>query len=106
MFNNNPDFYPTPTRIIDKMLAGIDFKLIQTVLEPSAGKGNIVEAVNNKFKYSHSYSYNKEIKWDIDTIEKNENLQYILKGKGLWLCGGSSITANGRQYETAKRNLK
>jgi len=82
MFNNNPDFYPTPTRIIDKMLAGIDFKLIQTVLEPSAGKGNIVEAVNNKFKYSHSYSYNKEIKWDIDTIEKNENLQYILKGKG------------------------
>ena len=39
MFDNNPDFYPTPTRIIDKMLAGIDFKLIQTVLEPECREG-------------------------------------------------------------------
>ena len=82
MLNNNPDFYPTPQKIIDKMLSGIDFKLISTVLEPSAGKGNIVEAVINKLKYSHSYSYNKDIKWDIDTIEKDENLSMILKGKG------------------------
>lgn len=79
---NNPDFYPTPTRVIDKMLSGIDFKLINTVLEPSAGKGNIVETIINKLKYSHSYSYNKDIKWDIDTVEKDENLQHILKGKG------------------------
>ena len=80
MFND--DFYPTPHNIINKMLSEIDFKLINTVLEPSAGKGDIVEAVINKLKYSHSNGYNKEVKWDIDTVEKDENLVYILKGKG------------------------
>ena len=32
MFNNNQDYFPTPQRIIDKMLSGIDFKLISTVM--------------------------------------------------------------------------
>lgn len=58
MFNNNSDFYPTPKRIIDKMLTGIDFKTISSVLEPEAGKGDIVDEVVNKFKYC-TYSYNK-----------------------------------------------
>ena len=35
MFNNT--FYPTPETIANKMLEGIDFTFIQTVLEPSAG---------------------------------------------------------------------
>lgn len=33
-------FYPTPPSIAGKMLAGLDMRYIQTVLEPSAGKGD------------------------------------------------------------------
>jgi phospholipid N-methyltransferase len=50
MFNN--EFYPTPQSMIDKMLSGVDFRTIRTVLEPSAGKGDIAEEIkemlNNK----------------------------------------------------------
>jgi hypothetical protein len=79
MFNNNIDFYPTPIQLILKMLSFIDFRTIRTVLEPSAGKGNIVEEIAKKFKtYNNRYD-NK--KYDIDTIELDNNLQHILKGK-------------------------
>lgn len=37
MFTDNKDFYPTPQNLIDKMLDGLDWKMIHTILEPSAG---------------------------------------------------------------------
>lgn len=39
---NNKDFYPTPDNVIDLMLKGEDLTN-KVVLEPSAGKGNIVD---------------------------------------------------------------
>lgn len=44
MFIENKDFYPTPQTLIDRMMEGLEWKMIYTVLEPSSGKGNIVEA--------------------------------------------------------------
>lgn len=38
----NRDFYPTPNNVIERMLIGIDIK-DKVILEPSAGKGNIVD---------------------------------------------------------------
>jgi RNase P/RNase MRP subunit p29 len=100
MFKDNQDFYPTPRKIIDKMLMGIDFNMIQSVLEPSAGKGNIVDEVKNKFKYAHSYSYNREAKWDIDTIEIDQNLQYILQGKNYRVVHDDFLTYNSyKKYD-------
>ena len=32
------EFYPTPESLVDKMLNGVDFNYIQTILEPSAEK--------------------------------------------------------------------
>ena len=46
--NKNRDYYPTPGKLIDKMLSGIDFDKIETILEPSAGNGNIVDALRQK----------------------------------------------------------
>jgi 16S rRNA A1518/A1519 N6-dimethyltransferase RsmA/KsgA/DIM1 with predicted DNA glycosylase/AP lyase activity len=40
----NKEFYPTPANIIDMMLAGLSLKG-KVVLEPSAGKGDIISAV-------------------------------------------------------------
>jgi len=92
------EFYPTPKNLIRDMLAGIDFKMISSVLEPSAGKGDIVEQVIEKFRYAHSMYYNKEAVWDIDTIEIDENLQYILQGKKLRVVHNDFLT-----YETYKK---
>lgn len=41
LFSQNPDFYPTPERVIAQMMIGEDI-IGKTVLEPSAGSGNIV----------------------------------------------------------------
>jgi len=100
MLTDNKDFYPTPNSIINKMLEGIKFDEINSVLEPSAGDGKIVEKVIDKFKYSHSYSYNREAVWDIDTIEIDQNLQYILKGKNYRVVHNDFLTYNSyKKYD-------
>lgn len=95
MFTSNKDFFPTPENIIDKMLSDIDFKIIQSILEPSAGKGNIVEAIQKKEKiYS---SYNNKFTFDIDCIEVDQNLQAILKSKNMRVVYNDFLT-----YDTLK----
>ena len=42
LFTNNPDFYPTPEEVISTMMLGENI-LGKTILEPSAGSGNIVK---------------------------------------------------------------
>jgi hypothetical protein len=106
MFNNNPDFYPTPQSLINKMLLKIDFKTIQTVLEPSAGDGRLIEAIKNKFKYAHSSYYNQEAKWDIDAIELDDNLQHILKGKGYRVVHNDFLTFHSyKSYDAIIANF-
>nr|WP_255639673.1 DNA N-6-adenine-methyltransferase [Aquibacillus saliphilus] len=78
------------------MLSYIDFRTIKSVLEPSAGKGNIVQMIEKKFNYNQSYSRNKN--YDIDTIEKDQNLQHILKGKNYRLVHDDFLT-----YDTYKK---
>lgn len=92
MFEKNKDFYPTPEHIIDKMLFGLDVLFLDSVLEPSAGSGNIVDALKKKEK---SYRERKPI--DIDCIEQDDNLQKILKGKGYRLVYNDFLS-----YETMK----
>ena len=73
------DFYPTKPETIEKLLGDIDFKTINTMLEPNVGDGAIVDYVKRKAETTHSY---KKIKIDIDCIEIDENLRYIVQGKG------------------------
>ena len=95
MFTDNKDFYPTPEAIINKMLCDIDFKMIHSILEPSAGKGNIVEAIKKKEKF-YNTTYNK-FSYDIDCIEADQNLQSILKGKNFRVVYNDFLT-----YDTMK----
>ena len=91
----NKDFFPTPKHLIDKMLFGLDLKMINSILEPSAGKGNIVDALIEKEKiYSTTYS---KYKFDIDCIESDQNLQHILKGKNYRVVHNDFLT-----YDTMK----
>ena len=92
MFENVNGFYPTPHNIIDKMICNLDFKMIKTILEPSAGKGNIVEVIRDKEKiYNTSYS---RFEFDIDCIEINRDLQSILKGKEFRVVHDDFLTYN------------
>lgn len=97
MFNNNTDFYPTPAHITNKMISDIDFRMISSVLEPSAGKGDIVDIVKNKLKNANNY-YNRDSNWDIDCIEMDENLQHILKGKGYRVVHDDFLTYNTMKH--------
>lgn len=95
MFENINGFYPTPKNLIDKMLSGLDFKMIKSILEPSAGKGNIVDELKQKEKlYSNRYN---DFSFDIDCIEIDRNLQYILKGKNYRVVHDDFLT-----YDTMK----
>lgn len=95
MFTDNKDFYPTPENLINKMLCDINFKMIYSILEPSAGSGNIVEAIKKKEKF-YSNTYNK-FYYDIDCIEIDRNLQSILKGKNFRVVYNNFLT-----YDTMK----
>lgn len=44
IFTDNKDFYPTPQPLIEEMLQEADIQG-KTVLEPSAGNGDIVKAL-------------------------------------------------------------
>ncbi|HHX70862.1 MAG TPA: DUF4942 domain-containing protein, partial [Gallicola sp.] len=64
-----------------------------SILEPSAGKGNIVDKLKEKEKI---YKYSN-YKFDIDCIEIDKNLQHILKGKGYRVVHDDFLT-----YDTMK----
>ena len=96
MFKDNKDLYPTPKKIIDKMMFDLDLKLIRSILEPSAGKGNIVEELKRKEKSNDRY-YSRKIQFDIDCIEIDQNLQHILKGKNFYVVHNDFLT-----YDTFK----
>lgn len=48
---NNPDFYPTPSSLAIRMACMIDSAYSRSILEPSAGKGDLVEAVKGKLRH-------------------------------------------------------
>lgn len=74
--NPNAEFYPTPSKLAGMMLANVDLKTVSTVLEPSAGKGDLCIAMHKMYnKEYHSLS--------MDCIEIDPDLQGILISKGL-----------------------
>ena len=68
IFTENPDFYPTPKEVIDQMMMNEDI-IGKTVLEPSAGKGNIVDWLKNNGAAQ------------VIACEKDPNLRKLLDGK-------------------------
>ncbi|QST02792.1 DUF4942 domain-containing protein (plasmid) [Pontibacillus sp. ALD_SL1] len=91
MFNDNRDFYPTPEHLIQAMVKKINFKRIRSVLEPSAGKGDLAKRILEDMKGA---SNNKDRDVDLDVIEKDQTLQHILKGEGYRLVHDDFLTLN------------
>lgn len=84
MFYDNADFYPTPADLATVMVNMADLKRVHFVLEPSAGKGDLVDKLKSKMRYD-GYSnitgkHGSDV--EIDCIEQDVNLQNLLKGAG------------------------
>lgn len=89
---NNKEFYPTPTKLIQQLI-GTD-RIEGPVLEPSAGKGNIIQYLRNQ---------NRNI--DIYAIEKDVNLRNLLLGQGETVVWDDFLTyETPRQYGTIVMN--
>jgi 16S rRNA A1518/A1519 N6-dimethyltransferase RsmA/KsgA/DIM1 with predicted DNA glycosylase/AP lyase activity len=86
----NKDFYPTPEILAIKMVSKIDWRNTHLVLEPSAGKGDLIEAIE---KHAKIRSYNKKIK--IKAIEIENDLQGILRNKGITVIDSDFLKYNG-----------
>lgn len=100
-FGDNSDFFPTPSALVGRMLNRVNWKGLKTILEPSAGKGDIVECIlaygDSSVKYDGRY-YLRGIHPDIDCIEIDANLRYILMGKKFRVVHDDFLT-----YKTQKR---
>ncbi len=75
------EFYPTPDELIEQIFTdfNINFRNYKYFLEPSAGKGNLVDVIMKK-KTENSW---QKPDCDIDCIEISEELTGILKSKNL-----------------------
>lgn len=74
---DNSEFFPTPKSVCGQMIGCVNWAKVKTILEPSAGKGDLCEAVTHFCKHS---KYERNV--DIDCVEMDANLRLILKGKG------------------------
>ena len=70
-------FYPTPPKLAGMMLAGLDFRSMRRVLEPSAGKGNLVRALAGAVHDSDRWRHNYAV--EVDCVEIDPYLRQILK---------------------------
>lgn len=79
-------FYPTPEPVAKLMASAVDWKFVYSVLEPSAGKGDLIyygiKGLEEVKQASHDWTYFERDKLDIDAIEINPDLRAILRDKG------------------------
>lgn len=75
---NTSEFYPTPEALAAKMLDGVEWEHVNTVLEPSAGKGDLLRAIANAANRYRCRWYDGS-NLDVDCIEIDGNLRQILK---------------------------
>lgn len=90
-----PGFFPTPKSLTDLMVQWADLKLSDTILEPSAGKGDILMAVKNIFG-------NQVVK--LDAIELNHSLREFLTLKGFQVVGHNFLDFKEKSYDKILMN--
>ncbi len=95
---DNQDFYPTPNHLIAKMIDKVeDFSRVNTILEPSAGDGAIIDYLRDNYRWS---------RYEIYAIEKDVRLQKELINKNIPLVDSDFLQYNGlEQYDLILANF-
>ena len=100
-------FYPTPEALARRLLEGLKWDYIESVLEPSAGKGDLArvcaglrkQAGYNGYYPTSEYSWNDAIRnADIDCIEIDPALRAVLEQQNFRVIHDDFLT-----FETQKR---
>ena len=86
------NFYPPPADVAGVMLKGINLKRVHTVLEPSAGKGDLIYALTKASKGIND-------KLVVDAVELDPNLRTILTDR----FGGAYESKLFRESEELRR---
>ncbi|CAB4191864.1 AdoMet_MTases domain containing protein [uncultured Caudovirales phage] len=86
-------FFPTPRPAIDKMLAAADIQPGMSVLEPSAGKGDILDAVKEQHPDAKTIG-----------IETNSDLRDLIGMKGHELHDDTDFLQHSGQYDRIVMN--
>jgi len=87
-----PGYFPTPRAVVDKMLEIAGIRPGMTVLEPSAGKGNIADAIRETAPDAN-----------LSVAEYSQTLQEILRAKGFNLVGDDFLDHRG-EYDRIVMN--
>ncbi len=93
----NEEFFPTPWRVAMEMLSNITIASDASILEPSAGKGDLADFIKAKFYKKHR-RWQVEDGMDFDLLEIDSELRLILKGKGYRVVGFDFL-----RFDTFKR---
>src|SRR5690625_1438127 len=91
MFTDNNDSYLTTMPLFQKLIGGDLRYLNGRILEPSAGKGDMIDYIKNNF------GWNMTDDLRIDAIENDSRLVNELVSKGINVVGDDFLT-----YETFK----
>ena len=94
----NKNFYPTPAELIDRMLDSVEMDQVETILEPSAGKGDLADGCVSKYKLGRYRGCGYNHKDHIDCIELDPELQATLKGKGYRVVHNDFLTYNTQKH--------
>ncbi|KAF6620463.1 N-6 DNA methylase [Paenibacillus sp. EKM102P] len=77
-------YFPTPKTIVERMIELVDIQDGETILEPSAGNGNILDGVNE-------YIQDNNLNAELHGIEWNHTLRQILELKQYKLVANDFI---------------
>ena len=95
-FFSAQEFYPTPASLARRMVAKIEYAYSDSILEPSAGKGDLVEAIESRNQYWAAR---------VDCIESDENLIATLRGKSYNVVHKDFLAFSGKtSYDTIIMN--
>lgn len=92
MYEDTIDYFPTPNDLAEQMAKSIAKKVHNInlapgpILEPSAGTGNLVKAMDRVF------SHGSDTKLDIDCIELSSSCRAILKKEGFRVVHDDFLT--------------
>lgn len=80
------ELYPTPEDVARKMTALVDFGKVETILEPSAGNGDLVAAVIRAYDKHHYRGFSEKeidpfLSEVVDVVEIDERCRAFLKSK-------------------------
>lgn len=95
------EFYPTPSVLAGRMMGMVDWHRVRTVLEPSAGKGDLLDAAKKAVEHIRLGACDL----DIDAVEIDPHLRYILEGKGYRVVYDDFLTyATNKRYDLILMN--